>query len=88
MKKSKTSIGDLLLSALGQMGVTLVDIDLKSKLFYINLDKTKLIQSIDDTLKSVYGILWTATYGKLTDSNRDLKIDLRYKVVNTGNEDS
>ena len=49
--------------------------------YLIDIDPTKLRMSLDDTLTSLYGIFWSVTYGKVTDSNRDAKISLKYKEV-------
>ena len=72
------------------MGVTLTNVDIKdgSGVFYVSLNKSKLIQSVEETLKSVYGILWTLVHGKLTDENRDEKIDLQYKIEGESDENS
>lgn len=78
------SVVKLMIKTLNQMGVTLVNIDVDSSnvpIFFIEVDKSKILQSLEDTLNSAYGILWTLVNGKVTDENRDEKIDLRYNVV-------
>lgn len=74
----------MIVKTLNQMGVTLlnVDVDLETPVYFVEIDGKRTIQSLNDTLTSTYGILWTLTYGKVTDENRELKIDLQYKVVN------
>lgn len=73
---------ELVISTLNQMGVTLTNmIDTDPPIYFIDIDKNNLIQSVEDTLKSVYEILWVLTYGKVSDDNRNLKIDLRYNLV-------
>ena len=72
----------LVLDTLSQMGVTLTGMKTEEIPEYdIELSQKNLIQSVEDTLKSSYGILWSLTYGKLTDENRLNKINLKYKVV-------
>lgn len=65
--KSVIDIGQTVIKTLDQMGVTLKDIDPDKEevVFYVSLNKSKLLQSVEDTLKSTYGILWTLTYGKI-----------------------
>lgn len=73
------------LDTLSQMGVTITNmVDSNPPIYFIDLDSKNLIQSVDDTLKSAYGILWVLTYGKVNDGNRNLKIDLRYNLVGEG----
>lgn len=88
--KSVIDLNRLVLSTLSQMGVTLTNVDTKndSGVFYVSLNKSKLIQSVEETLKSVYGILWTLVHGKLTDENRDKKIYLQYKIEGESDENS
>ena len=70
------------LDTLSQMGVTLTNMtDFNPPTYFVDLDQKSLIQSVDDTLKSVYGILWVLTYGKVDNESRDLKIDLRYNLI-------
>lgn len=73
----------LVLDTLSQMGVTLTGMRSGEEVpeYDIELSQKNLIQSVEDTLKSSYGILWSLTYGKLTDENRLNKINLKYKVV-------
>lgn len=80
-----SKLGDLVnlvLATLNQMGATLMNIDSDKQVptYYVQLDKDKLLHSVDDTLKSIYGILWTLTYGKITDENRNEVIRLEYKI--------
>lgn len=81
--KSVIDVGQTVIKTLDQMGVTLKDIDPDKEevVFYVSLSKSRLLQSVDETLRSVYGILWTLVYGKITDKNRNEKIDLEYEVV-------
>lgn len=77
------------LDTLSQMGVTITNmVDSNPPTYFIDLDNKNLIQSVDDTLKSAYGILWVLTYGKVNDDNRNLKIDLRYNLVGEGESES
>lgn len=79
--KSVIDVGQAVIKTLDQMGVTLKDIDPDKTIFYVSLSKSRLLQSVEETLKSVYGILWTLVHGKITDKNRNEKIDLEYEVV-------
>lgn len=79
--KSVINVGQTVIKTLDQMGVTLKDIDPDKIIFYVSLSKSRLLQSVEETLRSVYGILWTLVYGKITDKNRNEKIDLEYEVV-------
>lgn len=81
--KSVIDIGQTVIKALDQMGVTLKDIDFDKEevVFYVSLNKSRLLQTVEETLESAYGILWTLVYGKITDKNRNEKIDLEYEVV-------
>lgn len=81
--KSVIDVGQTVIKTLDQMGVTLKDIDPDKEevVFYVALSKSRLLQSVEETLKSVYGILWTLVHGKITDKNRNEKIDLEYEVV-------
>lgn len=85
-------ISRLMINTLAQMGVKVVKIDIDSTTgdvtFYINVYESKLIQSLDDTLKSTYGILWTSTFGKITNDNRDRKIHLEYEVIKEDNNEN
>lgn len=75
---------EIVLKSFSQMGVTLVNVNIDNNIvpeYYVQLDKSKLLQSSDETLKSVYGILWVLTYGKVTDKNRNCKIILNYYEV-------
>lgn len=74
----------MMIKTLNQEGVTLLNIDVEKELptFYVELDGKRMIQSVEDTLKSAYGILWTLIYGKVDDWNRNLKIDLQYNIIN------
>lgn len=82
----------VVLKSFSQMGVTLINVNIDNNIvpeYYVQLDKSKLLQSSDETLKSVYGILWTLTYGKVTDKNRNCKIILNYyEVGESGNADN
>lgn len=73
----------LVVSTLNQMGVTLKDMDIEKSTpeFYIEVDRDRLLEDFDDTLESAYGVLWTLCYGKVSDSNRHLKIKLNYTEV-------
>lgn len=77
-------IVSFVLDTLAQMGVeiTHMRVDLVPPVYCVSLKKNDLIQSVEETLKSTYGILWSLTYGKLSDENRQEVIDLRYKLVN------
>lgn len=69
------------IDTLSQMGVSLVNMTEDSPpTYFIDLDTNNLIQSVDDTLKSVYGILWVLTYGKVNNSNRNSIINLKYNL--------
>lgn len=74
---------ETILKTFNQMGVTLVSISIESQPpeYYIQVDKSKLIYSLDETLKHVHDILWILTYGKLTDNNKHGKIKLNYEEV-------
>lgn len=73
-----------MIKALNQMGVTLINIDVEQPVpvYVVRLEGKRLIQSVEKTLTSTYGILWIITYGKVTDETRDLKIDLKYELIN------
>lgn len=79
--KVPDSLIDLILKTLEQQGVTLTKIDTSKDPveFYINIHTSRLIASLEDTLSNTYGILWVLTYGKVTDLNRDCKIQLNYQ---------
>lgn len=73
-----------MIKTLNQMGVTLMNISVEGEIpvYFIEIDNNRLIQSVEDTLSSAFGILWVLSYGKVNDENRDKKIDLRYNIVN------
>lgn len=77
-----TKIVDLTIVTLGQMGVTLkdIDVDRETPEFYISLNTKSLVESKEVVLSETYRILWTLCYGKVTDENRDLKIKLNYTI--------
>lgn len=70
------------IAALSSMGVDLISLDISNNtpIFYISINKLKF-DTIDDLLNSVYWVLWTLVYGKQDDSNKDLSIELKYKVI-------
>lgn len=74
----------MMIKTLNQEGVALINIDVDKEIptFYVELDGKRMVQSVDDTLKSAYGILWTLIYGKVEDWNRNKKIDLQYSLIN------
>lgn len=77
---------ELLLKVLSQMGVTLTRVDVSQTVpqYYLELNKDNLIQSVEETLKSAYGLLWVLSYGKVSDNNRNFKINLFYEVIGEG----
>lgn len=90
MKKNADSgqiqaVVKMMIKTLNQEGVTLLSIDVDKEIptFYVEVDSRRVIQSVEDTLKSAYGILWTLIYGKVEDWNRHLKIDLQYNLINS-----
>lgn len=89
MKKNADSsqiqaVVKMMIKTLNQEGVTLLSIDVDKEIptFYVEIDGKRVIQSVEETLKSAYGILWTLIYGKVEDWNRSLKIDLQYNLIN------
>lgn len=83
----KSEIIDLVLTTLNQMGVILTNMKVEGQdapTFFVQIIEESLIQSLEDTLKSTYGILWSFTYGKVKKSNRDSKINLNYQLLRKG----
>jgi len=76
-------VADLVVNLLKSQGVVLrnINCDKEDPEFTIDIQKDKMIYSLEDTLRSCYGILWTMTYGKLNDSNKDYRISLMYNEV-------
>lgn len=74
---------ETILKSFSQMGVTLVNINFNASPpeYYVQVDRSKLIQSVEDTLKSVYTTLWVLTYGKVNKQNKSNKIVLNYEEV-------
>ena len=74
---------ELMLKKFNSSGVELTYVDFNSSIptFYIKIDKSKLGEkdSLEDILKQVYAILWTLCYGKVTDINKNCRIDLKYE---------
>lgn len=83
----KSEVVDLLLLNLNQMGVILTNMKVEDKdppSYFIQVVEEKMIQSLEDTLKSTYGILWVFSYGKVNKSNRNLKINLNFQLLRKG----
>lgn len=80
----------LTIETLSHQGVTLTNMDTESSppKYFVEINHSKMIASLEDTLKSAYGILWVLTYGKLSDKNRNEKIDLQYREVGGIKNDS
>lgn len=74
---------ETVLKSFNQMGVTLVNINFNATLpeYYVQVDKSRTLQSVEDTLKSVYKTLWVLTYGKVSEQNKRNKIILNYEEV-------
>lgn len=64
-------------------GVQIVGMDIvkDEAEFFLLIDPEKMVEkTVEDTLINVYGLLWTAVYGKVNDFNRNKKITLHYEV--------
>ena len=92
MRKKKVDAKDGLATALelvlkrfNDCGVELTYADFNTCIptFYVKVDKSKFGEkdTISDILKQVYAILWTLCYGKVTEVNKNCRIDLKYEEI-------
>lgn len=76
---------DAILKTCSNMGVFLVNVNIEGVTpeFVINVNKNELVLSLEETLNSTYDIFWSLIYGKRTEKNKNNKITLRYKEVDS-----
>ena len=63
-------------------GVSITGMEISDNVptYYISVDINKIMTSLDNVLNECYKVLWILTYGKITDDNRDNKINMKYSI--------